>query len=327
MKAVYISEPGGPEVLEIRDVPAPVPGPGEVLIDVVAAGLNRADVQQRRGFYPPPPGASEVPGLEVSGRIAAFGPKVSKPFSVGDKVVALLAGGGYAQQVAVPAEQVLRLPDGVDLVTAAALPEVAATVYSNLIMTAQLQPGETVLIHGATGGIGTMAIQLAKAYGATVAATAGTAEKVSTAKAFLGADIAINYAEEDFPASLKAQNGGKGADVILDVVGAKYLRQNVEALADYGRLVVIGLQGGTKGELDLGQLLSKRAAIIGTALRPRPVAEKGVIMNAVRESVWPMLADGRIKPFVAKSFPLAQVREAHEYFDSGEHMGKVLLVF
>ncbi|MCZ9882740.1 NAD(P)H-quinone oxidoreductase [Arthrobacter sp. B2a2-09] len=326
MKAVYISEPGGPEVLEIRDVPAPVPGPGEVLIDVVAAGLNRADVQQRRGFYPPPPGASEIPGLEVSGRIAAFGPDVSKPFSVGDKVVALLSGGGYAQQVAVPAEQVLRLPDGVDLVTAASLPEVAATVYSNLIMTAQLQAGETVLIHGATGGIGTMAIQLAKAYGATVAATAGTAEKVGTAKAFLGADIAINYAEEDFAESLKAQNGGKGADVILDVVGAKYLQQNVEALADYGRLVVIGLQGGVKGELNLGQLVSKRAAIIGTALRPRPIAEKGVIMNAVRESVWPMLADGRIKPLVAKSFPLEQVREAHEYFDSGEHMGKVLLL-
>ncbi|WP_332602365.1 NAD(P)H-quinone oxidoreductase [Arthrobacter sp. S2(2024)] len=326
MKAVYISEPGGPEVLEIRDVPAPVPGPGEVLIDVVAAGLNRADVQQRRGFYPPPPGASDIPGLEVSGRIAAFGPEVSKPFSVGDKVVALLSGGGYAQQVAVPAEQVLRLPDGVDLVTAASLPEVAATVYSNLIMTAQLQAGETVLIHGATGGIGTMAIQLAKAYGATVATTAGTAEKVGTAKAFLGADIAINYAEEDFAESLKAQNGGKGADVILDVVGAKYLQQNVEALADYGRLVVIGLQGGVKGELNLGQLVSKRAAIIGTALRPRPVAEKGVIMNAVRESVWPMLADGRIKPLVAKSFPLEQVREAHQYFDSGEHMGKVLLL-
>ncbi|MFF2298671.1 NAD(P)H-quinone oxidoreductase [Arthrobacter sp. NPDC058127] len=326
MKAVYISEPGGPEVLEIRDVPAPVPGPGEVLIDVVAAGLNRADVQQRRGFYPPPPGASEIPGLEVSGRIAAFGPEVSKPFSVGDKVVALLSGGGYAQQVAVPAEQVLRLPDGVDLVTAASLPEVAATVYSNLIMTAQLHAGETVLIHGATGGIGTMAIQLAKAYGATVATTAGTAEKVGTAKAFLGADIAINYTEEDFAESLKAQNGGKGADVILDVVGAKYLQQNVEALADYGRLVVIGLQGGVKGELNLGQLVSKRAAIIGTALRPRPVAEKGVIMNAVRESVWPMLADGRIKPFVAKSFPLEQVREAHAYFDSGEHMGKVLLL-
>jgi NADPH2:quinone reductase len=326
MKAVYVSEAGGPEVLEVREVPAPVPGPGEVLIDVVAAGLNRADVQQRRGFYPPPPGASDILGLEVSGRIAGFGPDVSKPFSVGDKVVALLSGGGYAQQVAVPAEQVLRIPDGVDLVTAASLPEVAATVYSNLIMTAQLQPGETVLVHGATGGIGTMAIQLAKAFGATVATTAGTAEKVGTAKAFLHADIAINYMEEDFPESLRAQNGGHGADVILDVVGAKYLGQNVDALADYGRLIVIGLQGGTKAELDLGKLLSKRAAIIGTALRPRPVAEKGVIMNAVRDAVWPLLADGRIRPLVAKTFPLDQVRAAHEYFDSGDHVGKVLLV-
>jgi NADPH2:quinone reductase len=228
--------------------------------------------------------------------------------------------------VAVPAEQVLRIPDGVDVVTAASLPEVAATVYSNLIMTAQLQPGETVLIHGATGGIGTMAIQLAKAFGATVAATAGTDEKVGTAKAFLGAVIAINYTAEDFPESLRAQNGGHGADVILDVVGAKYLQQNMDALADYGRLIVIGLQGGTKAELDLGLLLRKRAAIIGTALRPRPVAEKGVIMNAVREAVWPLVTDGRIRPLVAKSFPLDQVQAAHEYFDSGDHVGKVLLV-
>lgn len=326
MKAVYISEPGGPEVLEVRDVTAPVPGEGEVLIDVVAAGLNRADVQQRRGFYPPPPGASEIPGLEVSGRIAAFGPGVTKAFSVGDKVVALLSGGGYAQQVAVSAEQVLRVPDGVDLITAAALPEVAATVYSNLIMTAQLQPGETVLIHGATGGIGTMAIQLAKAYGAKVAATAGTDEKVGTAKAFLGADIAINYTEEDFAESLRAQNGGKGADVILDVVGAKYLQQNIDALGDYGRLIVIGLQGGATAEINLGQLLSKRAAVIGTALRPRSVAEKGIIMSAVRESVWPMITDGRIRPLVAKSFPLDQVQDAHRYFDSGDHVGKVLLL-
>lgn len=326
MKAVYISEPGGPEVLEVRDVDAPVPGQGEVLIDVVAAGLNRADVQQRRGFYPPPPGAPEIPGLEVSGRIAGFGPGVSKPFSVGDKVVALLAGGGYAQQVAVPAEQVLRVPEGVDLVTAASLPEVAATVYSNLIMTAQLQPGETVLIHGATGGIGTMAIQLAKAFGAKVATTAGTEEKVSTAKAFLGADIAINYREEEFPDSLRRQNDGRGADVILDVVGAKYLQQNVDALADYGRLVVIGLQGGTKGELDLGLLLKKRAAVVATALRPRPVAEKGAIMTAVRDAVWPLVADGRIRPLVAKTFPLDQVAAAHHYFDSGDHVGKVLLV-
>jgi putative PIG3 family NAD(P)H quinone oxidoreductase len=326
MKAVYIAEPGGPEVLEVRDVDNPVPGQGEVLIDVVAAGLNRADVQQRRGFYPPPPGASEIPGLEVSGRIAGFGPGVTKAFSVGDKVVALLAGGGYAEKVAVRAEQVLRIPDGVDLVTAASLPETAATVYSNLIMTAQLQAGETVLIHGATGGIGTMAIQLAKAFGAKVATTAGSDEKISTAKAFLGADIAINYNEEDFPDSLRRQNGGKGADVILDVVGAKYLAQNVDALADYGRLVVIGLQGGAKGELDLGQLLRKRAAVVATALRPRPVEEKGAIMTAVRESVWPLIADGSIRPLVAKTFPLGQVSEAHRYFDSGDHVGKILLV-
>ncbi|MFF2030657.1 NAD(P)H-quinone oxidoreductase [Arthrobacter sp. NPDC058192] len=326
MKAVYISEPGGPEVLEVREVQAPVAGNGEVLIDVVAAGLNRADVQQRKGFYPPPPGASEIPGLEVSGRIAGFGPGVTKAFSVGDKVVALLSGGGYAQRVAVPAGQVLRIPDGVDLVTAASLPEVAATVYSNLIMTAQLQPGETVLIHGATGGIGTMAIQLAKAFGARVATTAGNAEKVGTAKAFLGADIAINYTEEDFPASLRSQNGGKGADVILDVVGAKYLGRNIDALADYGRLVVIGLQGGVKAELDLGQLLRKRGAIIATALRPRPVEEKTVIMNAVRDAVWPMLTDGRIRPLVAKTFPLDQAAAAHTYFDSGDHVGKVLLL-
>jgi putative PIG3 family NAD(P)H quinone oxidoreductase len=326
MRAVYITEPGGPEVLEVREVDSPVPGQGEVVIDVVAAGLNRADVQQRRGFYPPPPGASEVPGLEVSGRIAGFGPGVTKAFSIGDKVVALLAGGGYAEKVAVPAEQVLRIPDGVDVVTAAALPEIAATVYSNLIMTAQLQAGETVLIHGATGGIGTMAIQLAKAFGAKVATTAGTGEKVGTAKAFLGADIAINYKEEDFPESLRRQNGGNGADVILDVVGAKYLAQNVDALADYGRLVVIGLQGGAKGELDLGLLLKKRAAVVATALRPRPVAEKGAIMNAVRESVWPLISDGRIRPLVAKTFPLDQVQAAHEYFDSGDHVGKVLLV-
>jgi NADPH2:quinone reductase len=214
----------------------------------------------------------------------------------------------------------------VDLVTAASLPEVAATVYSNLVMTAQLQAGETVLIHGATGGIGTMAIQMAKALGAKVATTAGSDEKVGTAKAFLGADIAINYKEEDFPDSLRRQNGGKGADVILDVVGAKYLAKNIDALADYGRLVVIGLQGGAKGELDLGQLLRKRAAVVATALRPRPVAEKGAIMSAVRESVWPLITDGSIRPLVAKTFPLNQAGEAHKYFDTGDHVGKILLV-
>ena len=328
MKAVYISEPGGPEALVVREVPSPVPGTGEVLIDVVAAGLNRADVQQRKGHYPPPPGASEIPGLEVSGRIAGFGPGVTKPFSVGDKVVALLAGGGYAQQVAVPAGQVLRIPDGVDLVTAAALPEVAATVYSNLIMTAQLQPGETVLIHGATGGIGTMAIQLAKALGAVVATTAGTAEKVGTAKAFLGADIAINYAEEDFPESLRAQNGGKGADVILDVVGAKYLASRTwMRLADYGRLVVIGLQGGAKGELDLGKLLSKRAAIIATALASPAGGGEG--RDHGRRPGRGLAAAGRRPDPAAggKDLPAGAGRgDAHRYFDTGDHVGKILLV-
>ncbi|NUP74618.1 MAG: NAD(P)H-quinone oxidoreductase [Sinomonas sp.] len=325
MKAVYIAEPGGPEALEVRDTADPVPGSGEVLIDVVAAGINRADVQQRRGFYPPPPGVSEVPGLEVSGRIAGFGPDVTRPFSVGDKVVALLAGGGYAEKVAVPADQVLRIPAGVDVVTAASLPETAATVYSNLVMTAQLQPGELVLIHGATGGIGTMAVQMAKALGARVAATAGTEEKVSTARAFLGVDVAINYNEQNFVEAVRNATGGRGADVILDVVGAKYLERNVEALATYGRLVVIGLQGGAKAELNIGLLLNKRAAIIGTALRPRPVEEKGIIMSAVREHVWPLIADGRIKPLVDRTFRLSEVQKAHEYFDSGEHVGKVLL--
>lgn len=325
MKAVFITEPGGPEVLQVREVDAPVPGPGEVLINVVAAGVNRADVQQRRGYYPPPPGASEIPGLEVSGRIAGFGPEVARPFSVGDKVVALLAGGGYAEQVAVPAEQVLRIPEGVDLVTAAALPEAAATVYSNLFMTAQLAPGEMVLIHGATGGIGTMAVQMAKAYGARVAATAGTEEKVSTARAFLGVDIAINYNEQDFVEVLRDATAGHGADVILDVVGGKYLERNLDALSDYGRLIVIGLKGGAKAELNLGMLLNKRAAVVGTALRPRPTAEKGVIMSAVREHVWPLVVDGRIKPLVDKVFPLAEVAAAHEYFDSGQHVGKILL--
>jgi NADPH2:quinone reductase len=325
MKAVFITEPGGPEVLQVREVDAPEPGPGELLIDVVAAGVNRADVQQRRGFYPPPPGASEIPGLEVSGRIAGFGPEVTRPFAVGDRVVALLAGGGYAEKVAVPAEQVVRIPEGVDLVTAAALPETAATVYSNLFMTAQLAPGELLLVHGATGGIGTMAVQMAKAFGARVAATAGTEEKVSTARAFLGVDVAINYREQDFVEAVREASGGRGADVILDVVGAKYLERNVEALAPYGRLVVIGLQGGAKAELNLGTLLSKRAAVIATALRPRPVAEKGAIMAAVKDHVWPLVTDGRIKPLVDKAFPLAQVSAAHEYFDSGEHVGKILL--
>lgn len=325
MKAIVATVAGGPEVLSLTEAPAPVPGPGEVLIDVVAAGINRADVQQRRGFYPPPPGASQILGLEVSGRIAGFGPNVTRPFSVGDKVVALLTGGGYASQVAVPAGQVLQLPEGIDVISAAALPEVAATVHSNLFMTAQLQPGETVLIHGGAGGIGAMSIQLAKAAGARVVATAGSDEKVAMLTGYLGADLAINYRTEDFVELTKDFTGGLGANVILDVVGAKYLARNVETLATYGRMVVIGLQGGATAELNLGALLTKRAAIIGTTLRARSVEEKSTIMDGVREHVWPLVSNGAVKPMVDKTFPLTQVAAAHEYFDSGEHVGKVLL--
>ncbi len=325
MKAVVATGAGGPEVLALTEAPAPVAGPGEVLIDVVAAGINRADVQQRRGFYPPPPGASEILGLEVSGRIAAFGPNVTKPFSLGQKVVALLTGGGYAGQVAVPAGQVLPLPDGIDVISAAGLPEVAATVHSNLFMTAQLQAGETVLIHGGAGGIGAMAIQLAKAAGARVIATAGSDEKVAMLTGYLGADLAINYRTEDFVERVDEFTGGAGANVILDVVGAKYLARNVAALATYGRLVVIGLQGGATAELNLGALLTKRAAIIGTTLRARPVEEKTLIMDGVRDHVWPLVASGAVKPMVDRTFPLEQVAAAHEYFDSQAHVGKVLL--
>lgn len=325
MKAIVTTGDGGPEVLALAEVPDPVPGQGEVLIDVVAAGINRADVQQRRGFYPPPPGASPILGLEISGRIAAFGPNVTRPFSVGEKVVALLTGGGYASRVAVPAGQVLALPEGIDVISAAGLPEVAATVHSNLFMTAQLQAGETVLIHGGAGGVGAMAIQLAKAAGARVIATAGSDEKVAMLTGYLGADLGINYRTEDFGELVREYTGGLGANVILDVVGAKYLARNVDALATYGRLVVIGLQGGATAELNLGALLTKRAAIIGTTLRARSVEEKTVIMEGVRDHVWPLVANGAVKPMVDKTFPLAQVGAAHKYLDSGSHVGKVLL--
>ena len=305
----------------MSQVPSPQASQGEVLIDVVAAGLNRADVQQRQGNYPPPPGASAYPGLEVSGRIADAS---DSGFTNGDEVVALLSGGGYAEQVAVPAGQVLTVPSGLDLTTAAALPEVAATVYSNLFLTARLQPGERVLIHGGSGGIGTMAIQLALAFGAVPIVTAGSEAKLDVARS-LGAATCINYREQDFVAEVAAATGGEGVNVILDVVGAKYLSQNVEALAVGGRLVVIGLQGGAKAELNLGALMTKRASVAGTTLRGRPVAEKSAIMAAVKDWVWPLVASGEVKALVDRTFALDDADEAHRYFDSGEHTGKVLL--
>lgn len=323
MRAVFYQGAGGPEVLAVRDTEAPEPAEGEVVIEVAAAGLNRADVQQRNGVYPPPPGASEIPGLEVSGRVSALGAGVTS-LQVGDEVCALLAGGGYAEQVAVPAGQVLPVPQGVDLVSAAALPEVAATVFSNVFMTAGVQAGETVLIHGGAGGIGTMAIQLVDAFGAVAAVTAGSQDKLDVARG-LGAEVLINYREEDFVERIKDATGGRGADVILDVVGAKYLQRNVDALATSGRLVVIGLQGGAKAELNLGQLMAKRGAVIGTTLRARPVEEKTAIMRALAEHVWPLVVSGDIKPQVHRTFALSDAAAAHQYFDSGEHTGKILL--
>jgi putative PIG3 family NAD(P)H quinone oxidoreductase len=323
MRAVTVPAPGGPDSLVVADVPAPTAGPGEVLIDVVAAGVNRADILQRMGFYPPPPGAPAYLGLECSGRIAALGAGVSG-WRVGDEVCALLAGGGYAAQVAVPAGSVLPAPAGVDLVDAAALPEVACTVWSNVFLTAALQPGQTLLVHGGSSGIGTMAIQLARAVGARVAVTAGTADKLEVCRE-LGAEILVNYRDQDFVEVLREQTDGHGADVILDNMGAKYLARNVSALADYGRLVVIGLQGGVKGELDLGLLLRKKAAVIATSLRSRSDAEKAAIVAAVREHVWPLVEAGTVRPIVHGRWPLAEAAEAHRVMEASTHVGKLLL--
>ncbi|GHD67111.1 MULTISPECIES: NAD(P)H-quinone oxidoreductase [Streptomyces] len=323
MHAITIEQPGGPEALVWAEVPDPVAGEGEVLVEVAASAVNRADILQRQGFYDPPPGSSRHPGLECSGRIVAIGPGVSG-WAVGDEVCALLAGGGYAERVAVPAGQLLPVPEGVDLVTAAALPEVVCTVWSNIFMIAQLRPGETVLVHGGSSGIGTMAIQLAKAIGAKVAVTAGGPEKLARCRE-LGADVLIDYREQDFVAELRAATDGAGADVILDIVGAKYLGRNLDALAVNGRLAVIGLQGGVKGELNLGALLAKRAAITATSLRARPLGEKAAIVAAVREHVWPLVSTGRVAPVVHAAFPMRDAAEAHRVMESSSHVGKLLL--
>ena len=323
MRAVTATEPGGPEVLTVTELPDPEPGPGEVLIDVAATAVNRADLLQRQGFYPPPPGASDVIGLECSGTIAALGEGVTG-WDVGAEVCALLAGGGYASRVVVPAGQVMPVPDGVDLVTAAALPEVACTVWSNVFMVAGLRPDEAFLVHGGAGGIGTMAIQLAKALGAQVFATAGSPEKLELCRS-LGADVAIGYRDEDFVEAVRAGTDGRGADVVLDNMGAKYLQRNVSVLADEGRLVIIGMQGGVKAELDIATLLSKRGAVIATALRSRPVDGKSAICSSVVENVWPLVADGRVKPVVHQVLPLADAAEAHRIVEASTHTGKLLL--
>lgn len=320
-----MTEPGDADVLVEGEAPDPVLQEGEVLVEVVAAGVNRADVQQRRGFYPPPPGASELIGLEVSGRITELGPGTEGAgWQVGDEVCALLAGGGYAEYVAVPVGQLLPIPEGVSLADAAGIPEVACTVWSNLVNQAELTEGETVLLHGGSSGIGTMAIQVAKALGATVAVTAGSQDKLDACRE-LGADIPINYKEQDFVEELKSATDGHGADVILDVVGAKYLAQNVDALADGGRLVVIGLLGGRKAELDLAKMLSKRASVAATSLRSRPLEDKARIVREVREILWPWIEEGRVRTVISSRYPFAEAAAAHREMEESGHIGKILL--
>jgi putative PIG3 family NAD(P)H quinone oxidoreductase len=323
MRAVVCEGAGGVEVLTIGEIEDPTPAVDEVVIDVVAAGVNRADLLQRQGHYPPPPGAPGTIGLEVSGTIAAVGAEV-EGWSVGDECCALLAGGGYAEKVAVPAPQVMPVPEGVDLVSAAALPEVVATVWSNVFMTAHLKEGETLLVHGGSSGIGTMAIQLGVAHGARVLCTVGSKEKMDFCHR-LGADVAINYREAEWASVVSEATGKAGADVILDIMGAKYLQDNVKTLAYDGRLVVIGMQGGTKGELDLGRLMSRRGSVTGTGLRVRSVVEKGQILAEVVGHVWPLVAAKKVRPVIQRTYPIEAVAQAHEALEQSNHIGKILL--
>jgi len=314
------------DLLLWREVPDVQPEPGQVLIKVSAAGVNRADLLQAAGKYPPPPGASDILGLEVSGVVAAVGGGVSESV-VGQEVCALLAGGGYAEYVAVPVGQVMPIPPGVSVHDAAALPEVACTVWSNLVMTANLTPGEVLLIHGGASGIGTHAIQVARALGNRIAVTAGSRVKIDLC-AELGAEILISYHDEDFVEQVRKATGGVGADVILDIMGAAYLDRNLDALAPDGRLVIIGMQGGVSGELNIGKLVGKRLHVIGTALRGRPVGGahgKSAIVDAVVASVWPMIGDGLVRPIIGARYPIQQAVDAHRALATGETYGKVLL--
>ena len=321
MYAITIREPGEPDVLEWTEVADPRPGPGEVLLDVAASAVNRADLLQRKGHYPAPPGASETIGLECSGTVAELGEGV-EGWNIGDEVCALLAGGGYAEKVVVPAGQLLPVPGEVDLITAAGLPEVACTVWANVVMHAKLTEGEVLLVHGGAGGIGTHAIQVGKALGATVAVTAGSASRLESCRQ-LGADITINYKDEDFVEVLRKETGG--ADVILDNMGASYLGRNVDALAADGRLVIIGMQGGVKGELNVGALLGKRASVFAAGLRFRPLEQKAAIVADVRERLWPLVAEGAVKPIIGQVVPMAEAASAHRALEEGSVFGKILL--
>jgi len=323
MIAIEIREPGEPEVLVPVERPTPAPAAGEVLIKVAAAGVNRPDVMQRRGKYPPPPGASDIPGLEVAGTIEALGEGVHD-FKRGDAVCALVAGGGYAQYCVAPEPQCLPIPDGVDVTSAAAIPETFFTVWTNVFERGRLRASETILIHGGAGGIGTTAIQLARAFGARAFATAGTAEKCEACER-LGAERAINYRESDFVAVVRQLTADRGVDVVLDMVGGEYFPRNLEALAMDGRLVEIATQRGAKAEINIASVMQRRLTITGSTLRARSVADKGLIAKAVKRNVWPLLERGVVRPVVYKIFPLERAADAHRMMEAGEHIGKLVL--
>jgi NADPH2:quinone reductase len=321
--AIEIREPGEPEVLVPAERPRPVAAAAEVLIEVAAAGVNRPDVMQRRGRYPPPPGASDIPGLEVAGTIASVGSAVSG-WHEGDAVCALVAGGGYAEYCVAPAPQCLPVPRGLDLVAAAAIPETFFTVWTNVFERGRLAAGESILIHGGSSGIGTTAIQLARARGARVFATAGSAEKCVACER-IGAERAINYREADFLAAIRDLTGGRGVDVILDMVGGEYFARNVDALAVDGRLVAIATLHGAKAEITIPTIMQRRLTVTGSTLRARSVAEKGAIARAVHTNVWPLIESGAVKPIIFRTFPLASAAEAHRLLESSQHIGKLVL--
>lgn len=326
MHAITVDNPGGPEALCWTEVPDPIPGPGEILIEVTAAAANRADLLQRQGLYNPPPGASSILGLECSGIIAALGANVTQ-WSVGQPVCALLSGGGYAEKVVAPASQLLPIPRGVQIDVAAALPEVACTVWSNMMMKTKMTAGQSILIHGGASGIGTHAIQVAKALGLRVAVTAGTPDKLDACRD-LGADLTINYRDTDFVQAVHSFTGGEGVDRILDIMGAKYLGRNIDALGNDGHLVIIGMQGGVAAELNIAKLIAKRGSLTATTLRARPLdgpSGKAAIVESVAQNLWPLVEDGKVRPVVGAEMPMSRAAEAHRLLENGEVVGKVLL--
>ena len=326
MKAIALARFGGPEVLELVERPTPAPGPGEVLVEVEAAGVNRPDLLQREGRYPPPPGVTDIPGLEVAGRVVEVGPPGAWPsrWQKGDRVCALVAGGGYAEYCVVPQPQCLPIPRGLDVVSAAAIPETFFTVWTNVFERGRLQPGQTLLVHGGAGGIGTTAIQLGRAFGATVIATAGAPDRCEACLR-LGASHAIDYRTEDFVARVREITAGRGVDLVLDIVGGPYLARNLEVLARDGRLLQIGLMGGARAEISLGPILQRRLWITGSTLRPRSVEEKGLIARALESRVWPLVERGEVRPLVHATFPLARAADAHRLMESGGYVGKIVL--